>query len=364
LFAISKSRAFQIYGTNPYYSRELAGIPGTNAPHTLVITPFGAMWESQDGPRVFSGGAQAQLLAPEQIGPVFRGKSVGLLTAFSGVIATFARWDYILSDGTQTIAYNVEKAVWRDLGVGCNALSYSPSTDQIAATISNTILDFEKEGTVLDNAAQIIFSLETGHLNFVPPAFVELVRIDADSGTNSIECYTMIDAGQLNSGTLSLTTGRRYSEFEVSRITNRIGVRLFGLLSYASEVYDIQILHIPLILFLFIGDQVREIPGQLSGDAQTLTFEAFSSEQDLLQTTYIFDRLHYDINTASQNVVVSLTPIGETAISLVTLNNSTRTVDEIAINRKGRFHKLTLSGDFTQAIAIRRLELVMRANNR
>lgn len=361
LFVISKSKAYQIYGTNSYFSREIPGVPGTNSPHTVIVTPIGPMWESQDGVRVFTGGAQAELIAYDAVRPVFRGRTVENIASFTGVVATFARGEYIVSDGTNTLAINVESRRWRDLGVGCNALAYAPSTDQIAATISNTILDFEKEGETDDNSAAISLDILAPHMNLVPPAAIELIRVDANSGTGTIAAAAYYDDSSSALGNLSTTNGRRYTEFSIgARLVNRLGLRLSGSLTVAAEIHAIEIEYWPMVLVMTLDGNPIEVPGRLSGDRQTLTFEAFSDTQASLQQTYIFERLFYDLNSGSENVVVTLTLINETPIALGTLNNATRTIAEINIAKKGRFQKLALAGDFTTAIALRRLELTAK----
>jgi hypothetical protein len=367
LFVLSKSKAFQVYGTNPYYSREIAGVPGTIAPHTLKITPFGPMWESQDGVRFFTGGAQAQLVAYEQVAPIFRGRAVGNFAAFTGVVATFARGEYIISNGTSTLAFSLETKRWRDLGVGCNALAYSPEADQIAATVSSTILDLEKEGETDDNGTGISLDLLTNEFNPGIPFGVELIRIEANANGETIAAAAYINGSSSSLGNLTTTAGRRFTEFDLdARIMDRLSTRLSGTLSDSIEIFEIQIQYWPVVLYLQVGppskdNPIMQIPGRLAGDRQTLTFEAFEDTQFPLGVVYIFERLFYDIDANSNSISFTLYLIGESSVSLGSISGAARAVDEINITKKGRFDKLVLAGDFTKAIAFRRLSLIAQA---
>jgi hypothetical protein len=363
LFVLSKSKAFQIYGNNPYFSREVPGVPGTVLPHTVVVTPIGPMWESQDGVRVFFGGSQAQLIAYDQVKAIFRGRTVENIASFTGVVATYARGEYIISNGTATIALDLEKKTWRDLGVGANALAYSPSTDQIALVTNEDILDFEKEGTTQDAAVDITFDILTPTITLVPPASIEMIRVDANANTETLACNAYLDDAAVSQGNLTTTAGRRYTEFDVdARLTNRIAVRLNGSIDAGVEVHSIEITGWPMVLYLFLNDKVREIPGRLAGDRQSLIFESFSDTQDSLQSTYIMERLFYDFNTADETITVTLRVIGKTGteanVALGTIDTTVRTASEININKEGRFIRLTLAGAFTSAVKLRRLELV------
>jgi hypothetical protein len=367
LFVLSKSKAFQVYGTGPYYSREIAGVPGTIAPHTLKITPFGPMWESQDGVRVFTGGAQAQLVAYEQVAPIFRGRAVGNFAAFTGVVATFARGEYIISNGTSTLAFSLETKRWRDLGVGCNALSYSPEADQIAATVSSVILDLEKEGETDDNGTGISLDLLTGEFNPGIPFGVEIIRIEADANGETIAAAAYINGSSSSLGNLTTTAGRRFTEFDLSaRIMDRLSIRLSGTLTDSVEIFEIQAQYWPVVLYMQVSapskdNPVMQIPGRLAGDRQTITFEAFEDTQFPLGVVYIFERLFYDIDANSNSISFTLHLIGESSVSLGSISGADRVVDEINITKKGRFDKLVLTGDFKKAIAFRRLSLIAQA---
>jgi hypothetical protein len=366
LFVISKSRAFQIYGTNPYFSREIAGVQGTIAPHTLQITPFGPIWESQDGFRIYSGGSRSPLVARDQIQPIMRGRTVENLESFSGTASCFARGEYIVTNGTYTIALDPESLKWRDLGIALGALFYSPSTDQILATFDSDVVDFEKEGTTQDVTTNIAFDIMTGTRTFDPPMIVEMIRIDANANAETVACYADINDAAVSQGNLTATAGRRYTEFDLdARIVDRLAVQLSGSIDAGIEIFGIEITGWPCVLNLFINGEPRQIPGRLAGDRQSLIFEAFSDEQESLQSVYVMDRLFYDFDTADVTMTVTLRIVNESGtesnIALGTIDTTTRTIGEINISKKGKFQRLTIAGNFnTASISLRRLELACK----
>lgn len=362
LVVFSRSRAFQIYGTNPYYSREISGVLGTNSPRTIVVTPFGIAFKSQDGPRLFSGGTRAPRISYNQIKPIFRGRTVENLAAFEGTDACFARGEYIITDGTNTLAVDLETLVWRDLGIALDAIIYEPSTDQIIASTNSDIVDFEDEGTTQDVAENIALDVKTGEAKFSPPIAIEMIRIDANANGETISFKTDLNGTSATQGNLTTTAGRRITEFDLSaRLVDRLALQFTASLTDSIEIFEAEIVAWPMVLKFIVNGQAREIPGRLSGDRQTLTFEDFADTNDTISTTnYVFENFFYDLNTINENVVVTLYPIGESSVALGTLNNASRTIAEIPLSKKGRFEKLTLAGDFTKAIELRRLEITAK----
>jgi hypothetical protein len=363
LFVLSKYRAFQVYGDYPYQWREVPGVPGTNAPHTVAVTPFGPMWESQDGVRGFIGGVQAELVSYNAVKPIFRGHAVENLTAFTGTVATYARGEYIISNGTSTLAYNIERKVWRDLGVGCNALAYSATSDQIAAVFSSKIVNFEKEGDTADAGANITYDLQTGETNFGDVTALEFLRIDANANTETLTVYGIFDGTSTSKGTLTTTAGRRFTEIDLSgQLVERFATRITGTINAAVEVYEIQLEHRTVTLDLYVDKQRIRIPGRFVSNKGEIHFELFPELEQSLQTTYIMERLQYDLNTANQVLTLTLYTISETgtetATALGTIQNNTRTVSELPIAKTGSFLNLKIAGTLTAALTIRRLEMV------
>jgi len=259
LVVFSESRCFQILGTNPYAARELAHVPGTSKPHTVAVTSGGALYEANDGVRLLQG-LQAPLVSFEPIGRLFRNENLGSLNAFSGVVAVYARDEYIISDTSQTIALNILKGTWRDLGIGCNAFHYASDADIIYANLNNRIVDLEKAGTVDDAGASINFELEPRHLllSIDKKAVVQWVHIEGITQDESFTVTLILDGVEIPLGSFSATAtgakkygtfkwgdGTKYgfrsrtATFNVNKKGHIAGVRISGTVSAQVEIFAV-----------------------------------------------------------------------------------------------------------------------------
>lgn len=261
LIVFSESRCFQILGTNPYTARELAAVSGTSKPHTTAVTSGGALYEANDGVRLLQG-LQAPLISFDAVGRLFNGESVGGLDSFSGEVATYARGEYIISDTNQTLAFNLLKGTWRNLGVGCNALYYAADADIIYATLNNQVVDLEKAGTITDAGADISFELEPKHvlLSVDHKATIQWVHIEGITQDESFSITLIIDGAEVSLGPFVASTigATKYGSFKYgdgtkygfkSRVTtfsvNKkgyiVGVRISGTIAQQVEIFAITI---------------------------------------------------------------------------------------------------------------------------
>lgn len=237
---MSKTRLYQIIGTNPYEAVEVAGVPGTDKPFTVKETPHGLLYEADDGVRKLVGSV-AELVSTDDVGRLFRGESPGgALTAFSGVVSTYARDEYILSDLSQTIALNLKSNTWRDIGIGCEALFYADGIDIIAASTGAKIIDLEKEGELDDDGTAIEFDVETAHvrLDAEQDGLVRWLHVDADTNGEAITIYLILDNAETNLGTVT-STSRAVTTFNVGKTGRVQGVRLYGNLTDSVEIFGI-----------------------------------------------------------------------------------------------------------------------------
>jgi hypothetical protein len=115
------------------------------------------------------------------------------------------------------------------------------------------------------------------------------------------------------------------------------------------------------------GGEITQIEysGELLTNKQAVTFEIGEKTPLLTNRTYVLiERLFLDIYTAGYAITPSLSTVDPTAtIAGTAINNAVRTSVYQDINRKGRLLSLTLAGDFTKAIALRRIELDCRIPN-
>jgi hypothetical protein len=120
----------------------------------------------------------------------------------------------------------------------------------------------------------------------------------------------------------------------------------------------------PVMLRLYVNDELRQIPGYFSALTQKIIFELFSHAQDSMRTTYIAKNFFYDWDCDGETITCSLVRLNESNVSLGSFSPSDRTDGEVNITKKGRFRRLEISGDFTHAtnfIRIYGLELSMRS---
>lgn len=238
---MSKTRLYQIIGTNPYEAVEVAGVPGTDKPITVKETPHGLLYEADDGVRKLVGSV-AELVSTDDVGRLFRGESPGgALTAFSGVVATYSRDEYILSDLSQTIALNLKSNTWRDIGIGCEALFYADGVDIIAASTGAKIIDLEKEGELDDDGTAIEFDVETAHvrLDAEQDGLVRWLHVDADTNGEAITIYLILDNVETNLGTVT-SSNRAVTTFNVGKTGRVQGVRFYGNLTNSVEIFGVE----------------------------------------------------------------------------------------------------------------------------
>lgn len=201
LGVISQAGVYQILGTNPYQAKAVKGVPGTNAPHTVIMTPVGLVYAANDGVRIFDG-STSRLLNFDAVSKIFRGITAGDLTSFNPVVAAYARGEYFISDASQTLALRLEDLRWRDVGAAINAFEYAEDDDILAVaqlTGTDTILDFEKEGTTQDNATNITFTVEPGHVRVSEDKqrMIQNIHVDANPNGETLNASIIIDGLQV-----------------------------------------------------------------------------------------------------------------------------------------------------------------------
>lgn len=363
LGVVSRSRAFEIIGTNPYEVRELSGVPGTNTAETVALTPAGIFYEAADGVRSFTG-TSAPLAFADAIQRIFRGESVENLTAFTGLVATYARNEYFLSDGAQTLAVNVERGTWRDLGVGCNALFYEPENDVLAATVGGNVVALEAEGTATDAGTAIPLSIEPAHIRADRARcyLVHRALVDINDGAQALAATLLADGTELALGQTSASAIRTINEFAIERIMERVGLRVSGSLSAAVELFEIDfdVEEVALYVNMHTESDIARtqlvVPGRLvNGTSLKFTFD---SSLPLLSTRQyvVLERLFIDANTNNSTITPTITMV-ERSFPVGPIKNSQRGVVDIPINKAGRLVEITLAGGFSTSVRLYRIEL-------
>lgn len=238
---IAQSGIFLIDGANPYTSREIPDCPGTNAPHTVIETPSGLFYTAFDGIRIFNG-ATSELAVNSFIDNIFFGNSIGDLNSFSPIIATFARYEYIIASSTQTIAFDTRYKRFRDLGIDSNALAYDKENNQLAITINSEILSFESSGEFTDHGTALSLSLEPGYLiaAIENEAILQFLNFDINTSNEQLSATLIIDNISHSLGLLQ-NSSRGIIELPIGKAGKRFGIKLTGSLTIAQiELFYIQ----------------------------------------------------------------------------------------------------------------------------
>jgi hypothetical protein len=240
LYCFTENKLYRCFGTTePFEFKEVFGAPGTKWPHTVVGTPFGIVYRSDDGIRLFNG-SSSSLIDIDAIYPIFRGENAENLNSFAGVVATFARNEYIISDGSQTLAHDLahEAKSWRDLGLGCNSLYYEDDSGEIIASFSSKVCILEDEGvTSGDDSVGVAFAVEfpSVRTNSGQYAVVQMIHIEMDANAQSITPTLLIDGTEVTLPTLVPSTKEKI-ELPINRPAKLIGLRLTGTLTDRVEI--------------------------------------------------------------------------------------------------------------------------------
>jgi len=242
-WVMTQKNIYRITGdAEPFIPRKVYQCPGTIYPSTVVVTPFGVVYQAFDGIRIFDGNTST-LIGFESIGPIFRGQTLENLGPFIGVVATYTKEEYLISDGTTTLAINLRLGTWRDLGVGCSALYAEADTPNLIASFNFGVYALEDYSTVLDgtDALDIEWELGAKLSDISQRTIVQRVYIDIDTN-GELMTPTLI----LYDSTIDLPTfianGRQLIEYSVNRTCRLVGLRVTGKVSniiilYAVEMY-------------------------------------------------------------------------------------------------------------------------------
>lgn len=242
-YAISTSRVFRIEGSLVFSSRLVSNIPGVLPAQRLTVADVanGLLWQSKDGFRLFNG-SSSQLIADNRIGALARNESLENIPAFFGICATSAREEYLISDGSITLAINLTTGQIRDLGIGCTALYYEEDTDTILAGTSTGVYALEDTTLSTDAGHPLTFEVETRAESLLDKHGAYASRLYIRAVTTNSQPVTPVLI-MSNNTTLSLppftTDTERLFEYPIGRITNFLGVRLQASLLLPITIADI-----------------------------------------------------------------------------------------------------------------------------
>lgn len=225
--------------------KKVAQAPGTTQPDTVVKTSKGVFYQASEGIRVFDG--TDSVAVDEGLRPIFKGEAVEGIAAFEGVYASQDEAEYIISDGTTTIAFDLTNGRWREIGGALAALSYVPELRIAVASRGSTLVEVEQEGASDDVGAAIPLAWE---LPSVPVAngeraLVRRVLLDLDTFGQRLTPTLIIDNVEvllppIQTGTPTVRR-REKVELAVSREIQQLGLRLTGEVTRRVEVFDVEV---------------------------------------------------------------------------------------------------------------------------
>ncbi len=243
LFVFTGGRIIQIFGEQePFTSREVGDCPGTTSPHTVTLTPYGIVYRAEDGYRLFDG--QNSTLISIPLGALVRGKAVDEFAAFEGVIATYARDEYLVSDTLITLAYNGSTQMWRELGLGLDALWHDKERNEILAADDHAYFLLEAPGKEADvdpttsAQATIPFQVELSPVKHPDQDRIGLVRrifIEANCNGETLSPTLVLDGVVIELNDIT-GTGRKSYEFTIERSGQVMAVRISGSLLHPVEI--------------------------------------------------------------------------------------------------------------------------------
>jgi len=240
-WVMTQKNIYRITGdAEPFVPRKVYQCPGTIYPHTVAVTPFGVVYQAFDGIHLFDGNTST-LIGFEALGPIFRGQTLENLAPFTGIVATYAKEEYLISDGTTTLALNLRLGTWRDLGVGCSALYAEQDTPNVVASFNFGVYALEDYGTILDGTDDIDIEWEIGAKisDISQRTVVQRIFIDIDTNGELLTPTLIIDNTTVDLPTF-IATGRQLIEYSVARTCRLVGLRLTGQVSNIINLYAVE----------------------------------------------------------------------------------------------------------------------------
>ncbi len=252
LFCLTERSMFRLVGTDePFVFIEVAGGPrGTTRPFTVQTTPWGIVYQANDGIRLFDG-LQSMLINDDALAPIFRGGGSDGIAAFSGTVATYGRNEYFISDANILMAFSPDGG-WRVSGRPCLALYYETDTGIVLGTLDrvgpevDTLVSIEGSSTGETDTAvgsttldvtdpiETTFEIETGRATGQDIykgagvwGIVQRIYIEGQTEGQTLTVSLVLDNEVTSVGTVSTAVGvKKVMELGFQRAGWIYGVRL------------------------------------------------------------------------------------------------------------------------------------------
>ena len=244
LYTFTQDHIYEILGSGldgVFSPRLVQNAPGTSAPESIATADNGIYYAAKDGIRAFDG-TQSQLVGFEALARILQGEATdAITTAFEGVVAAYGNNEYMISDGTNAVAYDPKAGRWRDMGLGLNAVFYEKATRQMQATFASKVQILENEGSLDDDGTAIPFELETPEITSgsADKATLKRIVIDMNPNDQSLTPVLSLDDTETTLDNLTGPAGRTQFEIPVGKDAKRASLRLTGSLSKRIEISSI-----------------------------------------------------------------------------------------------------------------------------
>lgn len=225
LYVFSERRIFRIVGEDePFVSQEVFGAPGTTEPDTVIATPFGICYQAADGVRVFDGSFSLPV-SQDALGPTFRGYTVEGVPPFGGITATYYREDYWLSNGDDTLVYNLRTQAWRHYLYAFQTLHAEDDTQLLASVGVATGLTFSLEDDAPDTATSFVLQTPSYRFAIDTLGLVQRVLIELEAGDLTVVPTLVLEDSEI---VLAGIVAPARTTLELARLDSSrlVGVRL------------------------------------------------------------------------------------------------------------------------------------------
>lgn len=221
---------------------EFFGNPPLIGQDSAVPTPFGIVYQSNDGLRRWDG-SRSLPLATNAVSPIFRSQTVEGITKItsSSVVAAFGRDEYLMSDGTTSLGIRLDQDRWRNIGFGSDAITYEPDTNSFIVEFSGAVNTLDEEDRSADGSTSISFEVEPGSALLAADrdVFIKRLYIDADTSDEKLNLTLVLD-----NTTVSLpivqTSSRDIVELGIGQYGRIVSVRFSGSLNKIVEIYGVE----------------------------------------------------------------------------------------------------------------------------
>lgn len=241
IYVLTRRGMWQLAGVDePFIPLQIRNVPGTRYADSVAATPFGIVYEADDGIRVFNGTTAP--LAIDAIAGIFRGETLEGITAWAGSLCAAAGLDYYyVSDGV-TLLHLDSTGRWRNVGVtGASALDFEPSTGLFIVGVAQgtgenqTFSVLESEGALTDGtgAEAIAVEWEPAHVRLSDTDQAMILRrvsIDIDLAGQTLTPTLIVDGVEVALAPITNTT-RGVIEIAQNRPCRLLGLRLAGSVS-------------------------------------------------------------------------------------------------------------------------------------